>query len=499
MTNYEIIEALGQITKEKNIDREFLIEILENSLLMAAKKKYGQEQNIEIKIDDISGEIEIYIHKTVVDRVEFPDIEIQVKKALKLDTQAAVGGTVKVLLPFEEFGRNAIQNIRQMVIQRIREAEREKIQKEYTQRIGEIVTGVVQQIDKGSVIINIGGRVEAIMPPKEQIRKEHFYQGDTIRTVVVEISQATKGPQVLVSRTHDEFLRRLFELEVPEIYEGMVQIKSVAREPGQRAKIAVYSIDPRIDPIGACVGYKGSRVQAIVRELSGERIDIVPWHSDPKKFVANSLSPAKISNIIIYAEKRKMTVIVDDDQLSLAIGKNGQNARLAARLTNWKLDLLNKSQYEELLKEARATEISLREVEAMDSEWIEMLVEAGYETVQDLEHVLVEDLLEHVEGLDEETANRMLDAIDDFLDSLDEQAAEEPDQIDESDEDDEDDDWEDEEFEEDDDEEDEDDLEAYEDEDDEYYDDEDEIEEYDDEEDDEIEDDVSDEDDEDDK
>ncbi len=423
MTNFEIIEALGQITKEKNIDREFLIEILETSILAASKKKFGLDLNIEIKIDDLTGHIEIYCYKTAVDSIENPNYEIQLRKAQKIDPRAEIGSSVKVEIPFEQFGRNAVQNIRQMVIQRIREAEREKVYKEYGQKYGEIVTGVVQQIDKGNIIMSIGARVEAVLPTKEQIKKERFYQGDTVRAVIVEVNQAVKGPQVVVSRSHDDFLRRLFELEVPEIAENMVQIKSAAREPGQRAKIAVHSVDPRIDPVGACVGYKGSRVQAIVRELNNERIDIVPWHIDPKKFVGNALSPAKISNIIVFAEKRKMSVVVDDDQLSLAIGKAGQNARLAAKLTNWKLDLLNKSQYDELLKEARESEVSIREIPEIQEIWLERLIAAGFETVQDLEHILADELVKQIEDLDLKTAQSILAAVDEKLDILDEENA----------------------------------------------------------------------------
>ena len=426
MTNYDIIEALGQITREKNIDREFLLETLETGLLSAAKKKFGTDQNVEIRIDDVSGEIEIYCRKKVVKEVTNSFLEITLRKARKTHPDANIGDDIDLNVTFEEFGRNAIQTVRQIVVQRIREAEREKVFNEYGKRIGEIVTGSVQQIDKGNVLINLG-KVEAILPVKEQIKKERFYQGDTIRAVVTEVMQAIKGPQVVISRTHDDFLRRLFELEVPEIFEGLVQIKSVAREPGQRAKIAVLSLDPRIDPIGSCVGYKGSRVQAIVRELAGERIDIVPWNSDPKKFVANALSPARISNIILFAEQRKMTVIVEDDQLSLAIGKNGQNARLAAKLTNWKLDLLNKSQYEELLNEARAAETNLEEITTLEPAIIQKLIDNGYETVQDLENVLPEELME-IEGIDEPTAKRIIEAVDEKLDQIDDSHEDEEDE-----------------------------------------------------------------------
>ncbi|OQY29796.1 MAG: hypothetical protein B6244_02200 [Candidatus Cloacimonetes bacterium 4572_55] len=418
MVNYEILEAFAQIIKEKKIDREFLIEILETSILAASRKKFGNEQNLEIKIDDLSGVVEVYCYRTVVSQIENPNYEVLLRKALKLNSNAKIGGEVKMLIPFDDFGRNAVQNIRQMVLQRIREAEREKIHKQYSQRIGEVVTGAVQQVDKGNVIINIGNRIEAIMPRKEQIQKERFYQGDTVRGVIVDVTQPAKGPQIVISRTHDDFLRRLFELEVPEIFEGMVQIKSTARDPGHRSKIAVFSIDPRIDPIGACVGYKGSRVQAVVRELSGERIDIVPWHSDPKRFVANSLSPAKISNIILFAEKRTMTVIVNDDQLSLAIGKNGLNARLGAKLTNWRLDLLDKTQYEELLLEAKASEISLRELEGVSDDLIDILFEFGFETVQDLENMMPEELMEQIEELHEEDADIIIDVVDRMLDAL---------------------------------------------------------------------------------
>ncbi|MDP6777464.1 MAG: transcription termination factor NusA, partial [Candidatus Latescibacteria bacterium] len=339
--NYEVLEALGQIAQEKNVSRDLVIETLEIGLISAAKRRFGTADNVEVEIDANSGEIRVQATKEVVEDgdVEEPGLQIPLSAAKEIDPKAKVGKEVKEELAFADFGRNAIQSAKQILIQRVREAERERIYEDFQGRIGEVMSGTVQQISHGDILINMG-RTEAIIPLKEQIRKERYRQGDPIRASLVNVLRTSKGPQVVLSRTHPDFLVKLFQFEVPEIYEGIIEVKAVAREPGERAKIAVDSNDERIDPVGACVGMKGSRVQAVVRELSNERIDIVPWSEDEAIFLSRALSPATVRRVVVDRRENRMTAIVDDDQLSLAIGKSGQNARLASQLSGWKVDII---------------------------------------------------------------------------------------------------------------------------------------------------------------
>ncbi|MBT3603229.1 MAG: transcription termination factor NusA, partial [Candidatus Latescibacteria bacterium] len=319
--NYEVLEALRQIAQEKNVNRDLVVETLEVGLISAAKKRFGLGDNVEVTFDNGSGEILVEAIKDVVadDEIEDPGLQMPLSEAQEINPTVEVGTQIREPLPFEAFGRNAIQTAKQVLVQRVREAERDKIHEDYQGRIGEIISGTVQQISRGDILINLG-RTEAVVPLKEQIRKERYRQGDPIRAYVVNVLRTAKGPQVLLSRTHPGFLDKLFQLEVPEIYEGTIEVKAVAREPGERAKIAVHSNDARIDPVGACVGMKGSRVQAVVRELSNERIDIVPWSEDEAIFLSRALSPAVVKRVVIDRRERRMSAIVDDDQLSLAIG-----------------------------------------------------------------------------------------------------------------------------------------------------------------------------------
>ncbi|MBI4550988.1 MAG: transcription termination/antitermination protein NusA [Candidatus Latescibacteria bacterium] len=347
--NYEILEALGQIIREKNVDRALVWETLKTGLLAAARKRFGAEDNLDVKIDEKTGQIDLVLSRTVVETVEEPGLQIALPDARRINPNAAVGEQVEEKLAFEDFGRNAIQAVKQIVVQRVREAERENIYDTFQSRIGDIVTGTVQQVDRGNIIVKLD-RTEAIVPWREQIRREKYRQGETIRAYVLDVQKTTKGPQIILSRAHPQFLELLFRLEVPEIHEGIVELKAVAREPGDRSKIAVFSHDDRVDAVGACVGMKGSRVQAVVRELNNERIDIVPWSSDPSTFVTKALSPARVSQVsILNIEAKKMRVVVEDDQLSLAIGKAGQNARLAAKLTGWNIDLVKRTDLEKML------------------------------------------------------------------------------------------------------------------------------------------------------
>ncbi|MCE2432897.1 MAG: transcription termination/antitermination protein NusA [Candidatus Latescibacteria bacterium] len=405
--NYEVLEALRQIAQEKNVNRDLVIETLEMGLISAAKKRFGTGDNVEVNFDNSSGEIIVEAVKEVVadGLVEDPGIQIGVTQARKADTDAKVGGELRLRLNFTDFGRNAIQTTRQVLVQRVREAEREKIYEDYQGRIGEIISGTVQQISRGDILVNLG-RTEAVIPLKEQIRKERYRQGDPIRAYLLDVLRTAKGPQVVLSRTHPVFLERLFQLEVPEIYEGVIEIKAVSREPGVRAKIAVYSNDARIDPVGACVGMKGSRVQAVVRELSSERIDIVPWSDDEAIFLSRALNPATVRRVVIDRREKRMSAIVDDDQLSLAIGKEGQNARLASQLTGWHVDIMTETRYDEIQAERQATTVPLAEVAGTGQVTRDRLEAAGILSANDLVRVSFNMLLK-VPGIGETTAEKL--------------------------------------------------------------------------------------------
>jgi N utilization substance protein A len=395
--NYEILEALSQITKNKNIEMDFVIETLENSLIQAAKKKFGNAENIRVEVDPTSGEITITATKKVVKEVADPITEILVEEARELVPRIKAGKEVEVPVGFEEFGRNAIAVAKQTLIQKVRDAERERIYEEYKNKVSTVVTGGVQQIEKGHIIVNLG-RAEAVLPPKEQIPKERYRQGDRIRALILDVQKSTKGPQIVLSRANPEFVKKLFELEVPEIYERIIEIKSVAREPGERSKIAVSSIDDRVDPVGACVGVKGSRVQSIVRELSNERIDIVPWSANPENFATRALAPAKVVHVETYHDDNSMTIVVEDDRLSLAIGRAGQNARLAAKLTGWKINILSETEYREQKKLEDQLKIDVSELPGVGKKLRAILNANGIETVQQLAKSTVDELVE-IEGV----------------------------------------------------------------------------------------------------
>jgi N utilization substance protein A len=404
--NYEIIEALGQIAREKSVDRQLLIDTLEAGLLSAAKKKHGLNAMVGVKFDDQKGVIEMWLTKAVVDRIEDPSLLMTLNQARMVDPEARVGQEVRIPLDIAEFGRNAIQAAKQVLVQRVREAEREMVYDEYVDKVGSLVRGIVQQVDRGSVIVKIN-LTEAVIPARELINRDRFRQRDHVRAYVLAVDKQSKGPQVILSRTHPTFLVKLFEAEVPEIAEGIVEIKSVAREAGHRSKIAVYSRDDRIDAVGACVGIKGSRVQAIVRELGGERIDIVPWSSDPVLFVGRALNPAKVIQASLNEEDHKITVVVADDQLSLAIGKGGQNARLANKLTNWNIDLVSQSEVEARKKARVEADVPVEELEGLTAKLAQKLVSSGIETADEVRKAGLEGLVA-VEGVGEKTAEKIL-------------------------------------------------------------------------------------------
>lgn len=372
--NHDFMAALEAIEKEKGINKDILFEAIEAALISAYRRNFNSSHNVRVNIERETGKIKVFSCLDVVENVSKPQQEILLEEARKKNPLLKIGEVLELEVTPKNFGRIAAQTAKQVVIQRIREAERELIYEEYVDREEDIVTGIFQRFEQKNALINLG-KTEAILPPSEQIPGEVFRQGDRIKVFILEVKKTTKGPQIFVSRTHPSFLKRLFELEVPEIYNGVVEIKAVAREPGYRSKIAVHSRNKDVDPIGACVGPRGSRVQAIVMELKGEKIDIIDWSEDPEVFVASSLSPAKVIKVIIGEEKKPATVVVPDYQLSLAIGKEGQNARLAAKLSGWKIDIVNESKYlEQFLPQPEAEEKetgSLNEENGMVDEIIE--------------------------------------------------------------------------------------------------------------------------------
>lgn len=341
--NHEFMDALEQVEREKGISKEILLDAIETALASAYKRDQKVAQSIEVRIASDTGAFHVYTHKTVVEEVEDEKNEISLSDAQKINSLYELGDLVEFEIFPKEFGRIAAQTAKQVVVQRIREAERGIIYEEFVNRVGDLITGIIQRFEQRNIFIDLG-KIEGILPANEQMPNEHYEQGLRVKTFVVEVKKTTKGPQVLLSRARTGLLKRLFELEVPEIQDGLVEIKSVAREPGYRSKLAVYSRDPQIDPVGACVGSRGIRVQMIVRELKGEKIDVVPWSMDPIEFITNALSPAKVSEVKILPSKKTAIVIVPDFQLSLAIGKEGQNARLAAKLCGWKIDIKSESQ-----------------------------------------------------------------------------------------------------------------------------------------------------------
>lgn len=408
----QLVQALESLARERGVDRATLVETLENSILSAAKKKLGLNALVDVKFDDRVGTFHVVAHRTVVDVVEDASFQMTVEEARAINPEAAVGDTLDFPQAYEEFGRNAIQAAKQVLIQRVREAERDRVFREYSDKIGMLVRGVVQQVDRGNVIVKLD-HSEGFLPAREQIPRSYHRQGDYVRAVVCNVDKSAKGPQVILSRTHPDFLRRLFESEVPEIAEGIVEIKAVAREAGARSKISVYSTDPRVDAVGSCVGLKGSRVQSIVRELGGERIDIVPWSQDPTVFVSRALSPARVMDVKLVETEKRMIVVVADDQLSLAIGKGGQNARLAARLTGWKIDLVSKSDEKRRQDMEQASRVEVERLELGEAT-TEKLITAGIETVQELVATPLEKLTE-IPGIGDKTAEKLLTVAQEYL------------------------------------------------------------------------------------
>ena len=346
--NFEVMSALNELEKERGIPKDIILEAIEAAITTAYKRNYGSAQNVRVEVDEKTGEINVYARKVVVEEVTDESTEISLVEAQAIDPNYKLDDVVDVVVTPEDFGRIAAQTAKQVVIQRIREAERALIYDEFKNREGDVVTGIVQRRENRNVIIDLG-KVEAILSPSDQMPGESLTQGTRLKVYISEVRQTGKGPQVAVSRTHPGLVLRLFEMEVPEIYDGTVEVKAVAREAGARSKVAVYSRDPNVDPVGACVGPRGMRVQAVVSELRGEKIDIIPWAPIEEEFVANALSPANVVRTYLDEATKTARAVVPDNHLSLAIGKEGQNARLAARLTGWRIDIKSQEQMAQLL------------------------------------------------------------------------------------------------------------------------------------------------------
>lgn len=345
-TSFSLKHTIDQIVKEKGIEKGVVLEALEQAVLTAANKKYRNTRDLEAHYNEEIGEVELFEFVTVVEEVQDSYREIDHEEAREIDPEVELGDSLGIKMDATGFSRIAAQTAKQVIIQKVREAERETIFNEYKDRVGELINGVVRRFEKGEMVVDLG-RAEAVLPHKEQAPREVYRQGDRIKALITDIRMTTKGPQIVLSRVHPTVLEKLFEAEVPEVAEGIVEIMGVVREPGSRAKIAVYSHEPDVDPVGACVGMRGSRVQNVVSELRGEKIDIIPWSEDIARFVCNALAPAVVSKVYVDDENRSMEIVVADDQLSLAIGKRGQNVRLAARLTGWKIDMKSETRVAE--------------------------------------------------------------------------------------------------------------------------------------------------------
>jgi N utilization substance protein A len=407
----DLNRVIEQVSKEKGIDKAILISALENAMISAAKKTFGHQRKIEAQFNPEIGEVELFEAKTVVETVQDSAVEITRDEAREsLDPDAEIGDELLCKLDSSMFGRIAAQAAKQNIVQRVRDAEREIIYNEFKGREGQLVNGIVQRFEKRNIIVNLG-RTDAILPEKEQVPRERYRQGDRIRAYIVSVEITSRGPQIVLSRTHPGMLTQLFAQEVPEIYEGIVEVKGAAREPGGRAKIAVVSNDPDVDPVGACVGMKGTRVQAVVQELRGEKIDIVHWIPDQAEYVCRALAPAKVSKIIIDDDEHSMEVIVPDDQLSLAIGKKGQNVRLASRLTGWRIDVRSEAEAEEETRRARQ---SIGAIPGINDLAAELLYQAGFKSAEEIAESDLEEILD-VEGISQEKAETLHKSAQEFV------------------------------------------------------------------------------------
>lgn len=401
----EIKRVIDQVSRDKGIDRHILIKALEEALKSAARKKYGPKVDIEVQYSEETGELEVFQFKEVAEVVDDTMLQISLDEGRRLDPDCEVGDSLGTKMDTNTFGRIAAQSAKQVIIQKLKDAEKDAVYTSYTERKGEIINGIVQRIDRGDIIVNLG-QTEGVLPIREQVPKENYRRGDRIRALILEVLHESRGPQVVLSRTHPSFLITLFRTEVPEISEGIVSIMGASREAGVRAKIAVASNNSDIDPVGACVGMKGSRVQNVVQELRGEKIDIIPWHVDPAKFVCSALAPAEISRVIIDEDNRSMEVIVPDEFLSIAIGKKGQNVRLASKLTGWHLDVKSESSYNQAMQTGYN---SLMALPGVGISLADALYEKGFYSAEEISKASLEDLLQ-IRGVDEAMARSLIEA-----------------------------------------------------------------------------------------
>jgi N utilization substance protein A len=401
----EVRRVIEQVSRDRGIDKEVLVKTLEEALRSAARKKFGTRVDIEVRYDEELGEIEVFQFKNVVEKVTDPDLEMDWEEGRKLDPGCQPGDSLGTKMDATTFGRIAAQSAKQVIIQKMKDAERNVVYESFINRKGEIINGIIQRIDKRDVIVNLG-RTEAILPIGEQVPGETYRRGERIRAYVLDVLQESRGPQIILSRSHPRFLVALFNIEVPEVGEGIVNIMAAAREPGARAKIAVASNDSDIDPVGACVGMKGTRVQSVVHELKGEKIDIIPWHSDPAKFVCNALSPAEISRVVIDEANQSMEVIVPDEYLSVAIGRRGQNVRLASKLTGWNIDVKSETDYSEAMRTGYDSLMGLSGVGAGTAD---ALYEQGFYSIEELANASVEELIQ-IKGISEKKAEALLES-----------------------------------------------------------------------------------------
>ncbi len=406
MIKSELEGLVDAITREKNIPRDQVVEIITSAVEAAARKTYGEFRQIEAMYNDELGEVQLFEFRTVVPEIDDDELEITFEEARELDPDCEMGDSLGVKLT-ADLGRIAAQTAKQVIIQKLRDAERELTFNEFKDRKGELIVGIVRRFEKGNIIVDLN-RAEAILPRREQVPTETYRPGDRIQAYVLDITRATRQPQVVLSRTHPGLLMKLFEMEVPEIYEGIVRIEACAREPGHRAKIAVSSTDPDVDPVGACVGLKGSRVQAVVGELRGEAIDIIPWHPDPARFVVYAIAPAQVARVYIDEGTHTMELIVPDDQLAKAIGRRGQNVRLAAQLTNWRIDIHSESKHGARMDQARD---EIGRIQELDDDQVEHFVRSGFRSAQEIADADPAEIAGVLE-VDEATARTLVEAAD---------------------------------------------------------------------------------------
>jgi transcription termination/antitermination protein NusA len=402
----DLLQVADAVARDKGIDRDEVLQAMEQAIQKAGRSKYGQEYDIRSEIDRKSGQIRLLRFREVADPIENEATQIPLSEARRFNPDAELGDFITDPLPPIDFGRIAAQTAKQVIVQKVRDAERARQFKEFKDRVGEIVNGLAKRVEFGNVVVDLG-RAEAILRRDELLPRESFRQGERVRAYIYDVRQEARGPQIFLSRTHPQFMAKLFAQEVPEIYDGIIEIRAVARDPGSRAKIAVLSNDSGIDPVGACVGMRGSRVQAVVAELQGEKIDIIPWSSDPATFVVNALAPAEVAKVVMDEEQRRIEVVVPDDQLSLAIGRRGQNVRLASQLTGWDIDILTEAEESERRTEEFRTRSQLF-IEALDIDDViaHLLVTEGFTSVEEVAFVPLQDLA-GIEGFDEDVAGEL--------------------------------------------------------------------------------------------